>query len=385
MTEEQFSILLARALSNEITPDEMVDFQGFIAINPDHASLFMNLEELWKSSPDHSGSLPATEEAFLLHLGRLKDQVNDFEEDLSLLPAVNEDFQLYPVKRHKFFKWQSLAAALVIILMVALFSRISTNNKQRNTLAASGSKHLNEINVNPGVKTKLQLPDGSQVWVNSDSKLSYAETFSGSTREVNLVGEAYFDVVKDPKHPFIVHTSGIDIKVLGTAFNVKAYTADPTIEATLIRGMIEVTKINQPNAPKVILKPHEKMVFNKYAVEEGSRKDPRLTDNNTHLEEMAKPAITITPLNKNIADSAIIETSWVYNRLSFDEEKFDDLAVKMERWFNVKITINTEKIKSYRLTGSFENETIEEALKELQYLVLFNYRISGSEVIINKK
>ena len=221
--------------------------------------------------------------------------------------------------------------------------------------------------------------------MNSDSKLSYSENFNGPVREVFLEGEAYFDVVKDPNHPFIVHTEGIDIKVLGTAFNVRAYKAELKIEATLVHGMIEVTKTNQPNAPKVIMKPHEKMVFDKSVVEEMLKKDMRLTENNSIESAVVKPAITISPLTKNRAGSAILETSWVYNRLSFEDEKFGDLAIRMERWFNVKISLNNERIKSFRLTGSFETETIEEALRELQYLVSFSFRISGSEIIIDKK
>ncbi len=151
--------------------------------------------------------------------------------------------------------------------------------------------------------------------------------------------------------------------------------------------MIEVTKVNQVNASKVILKPHEKLIFNKFAVGKNAEKDLRITDknNNTLLFENTGPAIIIAPLLKNIADSAIVETSWVYNRLSFEEEKLEDLAVKMERWFNVKIKINNESIKSYRLTGSFQDETTDEALKELQYLVSFSYKMTGKEVLINKK
>lgn len=189
--------------------------------------------------------------------------------------------------------------------------------------------------------------------------------------------------MKDPAHPFIVHTSGIDIRVLGTAFNVKAYKAEPTIEATLVHGMIEVTKTNQPNASKVILKKHEKLIFDKYS-DETLAKTAAEKDYPT-LRKVSKPAITITQLSKNLPDTAFLETSWVYNRLSFEEEAFENLALKMERWFNVKIIIKNEKIKSYKLTGSFENETIDEALRELQYLVSFSYKKNGREIVVTGK
>ena len=381
MNQESLSILLAKILSKEASQEQIHDFQRLISENQEWKSIFHNLEELWNSKSENS-NISDTEEAYMLLLGRLKSQVDDFEEDQELVPQLNEDFQLYPINKKWNKKWVFYASIFVLVITSIFSFSFFYNYKS----PGSGKlTHFNEIKVNPGVKTKVQLPDGSHVWVNSDSKLSYSETFNGPLREVFLEGEAYFDVVKDADHPFIVHTSGIDIKVLGTAFNVKAYKAEPTIEATLIHGMIEVAKLNQPNAPKLILKPHEKLIYDKFASEESIIKAQPSVRNAALLSRDLKPAIIITPLTKNLADSAITETSWVYNRLSFDEQKFDDLALTMERWFNVKITINTDNIKNNRLTGTFENETIEEALKELQYLVSFSYQINGREVIINKK
>jgi len=381
MSQERFYILAAKVLNKEALPSELADFQNLIAENPEWKAVFANLEELWASEHDQSANISSTEEAYLLHLAGLKDQVKDFEDNNEFALQSDEDFQLYPGKKRWYQKWQSYAAVIVLVLIWTLSFKFYNDS---NTVSEA-QKPISEINVNRGAKTSLQLPDGSHVWVNSDSKLSYPETFQGGVREVFLEGEAYFDVVKDPAHPFIVHTSGIDVRVLGTAFNVKAYNAEPTIEATLVHGMIEVTKKNQPNASKVILKPHEKLIFNKFAGEENKMDSRLILSNASAQKNISKPAIIITPLLKNIADTAIIETSWVYNRLSFEDENLEDLAVKMERWFNVKITINSDKIKSHKLTGSFQDETIEEALKELQYLVSFSYKISGKEVMINKK
>ncbi len=378
MSQEQFYILAAKVLSKEASSGEIADFKYLIEGNQEWKAAFLNLEELWNSQPAYSLNISDTEEAYLLHLGRLKTKVKDFEEDSELVPQANEDFQLYPVQKSWFKKNKFYAIALALIV-ISIFSLRSFNHSY------TVSDKVNEINVNPGAKTKLQLPDGSQVWVNSDSKLSYSENFKDTVREVFLEGEAYFDVAKDSAHPFIVHTSGIDIKVLGTAFNVKAYRAEPTIEATLIHGTIEVTKPNQSNPSKVILKPHEKLTFDKLAAEQSTVNNQSLKNNTLRRHTTIRPVITITPIAKSITDSAIIETSWIYNRLSFEEEEFENLAVKMQRWFNVKITIINDKVKSYRLTGSFENETIEEALRELKYLVSFNYQINGREVIINRR
>jgi transmembrane sensor len=381
MSLERLYILLAKVLSKEANEAELLEFQLLISKNEEWKAVFHNLEELWATQPIPKETPAATEESYLLHLGRLKDQVSDFEtsKELEMVVDESEDFLLYPQKTFWFQKWQTYTAIAALFLL-AFFGYQFLYQQDM----VVDNKHFNEITVKLGTKTKVQLPDGSHVWVNSDSKLTYAETFTGPTRDIYLEGEAYFDVVKDSKHPFIVHTAGIDIKVLGTAFNVKAYSAEPTIEATLVHGLIEVTKTNQPEASKILLHPHEKLIFDKKANEQSVIK-PGLNVAESAIvhDKPINPSITITPLNKTLADSALIETSWVYNRLSFEEEKFEDLVKKIERWFNVEITINNNRIRTYRSTGSFENETIDEALKELQYLVPFSYQINGRNIVIN--
>ena len=121
-----------------------------------------------------------------------------------------------------------------------------------------------EVAARPGVRTKVVLPDGTQVWLNSNSKLKYSPDFNLHSREVDLEGEAYFDVAKDMERPFIVHASTIDVRVLGTAFTIKSYPQDETIEATLLKGAIEISGRDNPGAPRIILKPDEKLVLNKH-------------------------------------------------------------------------------------------------------------------------
>ncbi len=230
----------------------------------------------------------------------------------------------------------------------------------------------------------MVLPDDTQVWLNSESKLQYKDTFNDSIREVHLDGEGFFDVKKDSKRPFIVHTSGIDIKVLGTAFNVKAHSEEPTVEATLIHGLIEVVNQKELKAPKILLYPYEKLVFNR---NEKAGRDITVSEPSRSINKIGQltPAISINSLPKNIADTAIIETSWVYDKLIFEGDTFQELVVKMERWFNVKIEFRNDRIASYRLKGVFENETIEQALGELQLIAKFSYSIKDNVVIIDKK
>jgi transmembrane sensor len=379
MKEEKYWVLLSKKITGEATAEELQDLQELISGNTEWETIMENLQELWNSIPvtADSGRHQKNEDAYLVHINRLKEKVPDFKENEEFTENKVE-FYSASVKKPFYSRWITYAtAALFITGIIFIYPLFSDKEKTKEIELAL--KPVNEITINPGSRTKIQLPDGSQVWVNSGSHLKYDGNFKGSTREVQLDGEAYFDVVKDASRPFIVHTSGIDIKVLGTAFNVKAYNSEPVIEATLIHGSIEVNNISQPGAAKIMLKPHEKLVFNKYLI--ADRKDQR-----ADIKPMVDSfSIIIKPLKENIADNDIIETAWVYNKLTFENERFEDLAIKMERWFNLNISIEIEKLKNYRISGSFVNETAEEALKELQLLIPFRYSINKNEVKILKK
>lgn len=379
MKEAKYWILLSKRVTGEATAEELDQLQELISGNTEWKTILENLLELWNSNPvtADTDQNQKNEDAYLVHISRLKEKVPDFKEKV-VVTENNVGFYSAPLKKPLYTRWITYAAAAAfitgIILIYSLFSE-----KEKTKEIALAVKPFNEITINPGSRTKIQLPDGSQVWVNSGSNLTYDGNFKGNTREVVLDGEAYFDVVKDASRPFIVHTSGIDIKVLGTAFNVKAYKMERVIEATLIHGSIEVINKSRPGSAKIMLKPHEKLIFNKYLL--ADRKDQR-ADIKPAIDSFS---IIVTPLRKNIADNDISETAWVYNKLIFEDERFEDLALKMERWYNIKINIDSEKLKNYRVSGSFVNETAEEALKALQLLIPFSYSMNNNEVKIVKK
>ncbi len=379
MKEEKFWLLVSKKITGEATAGELLLLEQLVSGNPEWRTIMENLQEFWNSTPPaaYTGTHQRNEDAYLSHISRLKEKVPDF--NLTADFNVNEiEYVPQSLKKPFLRRWTTYAAATIliggIILLFPLFYKGETSP------ATAPEKAGNEISINPGSRSKIKLPDGSSVWINSGSKLSYANSFKGKDREVELDGEAYFDVVKDADHPFIVHTSGIDIKVLGTAFNVKAYRSDPLIEATLIHGSIEVINKNRPGSPTIMLKPLEKLVYNKYPVA-----DPRDQRAAVTVPDPDAYSITIKPLNKEIAEDEIVETAWVYNKLAFEDEKFEDLVLKMERWYNLTIIIENEKLKNHRISGSFVDETAEQALKELQFLVPFRYSIKNREVKITKK
>lgn len=378
MHEEQFWILVSKKITGEASAGELLLLERFIEADPSRRSILESLEEFWASSSPSLAKQSGlnAESAYLAHISRLNSielsvpsVSNNTEAEILPFPETKKPFY-----KQRFSYWLAL---FLFIIGLGIFYGLRSKTSAPENLVENTSGHiLNEVSISPGSRSKIQLPDGSQVWINASSKLSYPKTFSPKSREVYLDGEAYFDVVHDPAHPFIVHTSAIDIKALGTAFNVKSYDADPTIEATLIHGSIEVSRPGQPNSPTILLKPHEKLVLNKSL-------EPRVLGNSPQSSRITYAnAISVSPVKMNRPDSEIVETAWVYNKLAFEDEKFADIARKMEKWFKVNITIESTRLSNYTLTGSFVNENIDEALKMLQYFVPFKYTIEENEVKI---
>jgi ferric-dicitrate binding protein FerR (iron transport regulator) len=231
----------------------------------------------------------------------------------------------------------------------------------------------------------LSLPDGTRVWLNSNSKLNFSRDFNVKDRDVTLEGEAYFEVAKDARLPFVVHASSLDITVLGTSFAVKSYPQDETIEATLLNGSIEVSRKGNPGATRIILKPNEKLVYSKYVTTHHPTGNPPSVPAYTAPAPPPDVALTVNPIRQDIPDSDKVETGWLYNRLVFDGDHFRQLADKMERWFNVRIRIRDDRLNDYRFSGIFEKETLDEALKELQLTRSFTYKTNGNEIELYAK
>ncbi|HMU09259.1 MAG TPA: FecR family protein [Ferruginibacter sp.] len=380
MKEEKYWLLIAKKITGEATAEELLQLEELLNNNEEWQANLETLQEFWNSRPVNANPVNGhkSNDAYLAHVNRLKEKDADFEAVATQTEMLTDQARLLQ-KKPLYKRIAIYAVAATFVAAITLLYSLS-GKEEHKSLPIASVKPANEISVGHGSRSRIQLPDGSQVWINSGSSLTYDNFLKSNIREVQLNGEAYFDVVKDPEHPFIVHTSGIDIKVLGTAFNVKAYQSESTIEATLIHGSIEVINKNRPGTPKIMLKPHEKLVYSKYPVPDS--RDQRA---DVLPAEPDAYSITIKPLSKNIADSDIVETAWVYNKLSFEDERFEDLAHKMEKWYNLKIVIESDKLKEYKISGSFVNETPEEALKELQFLMPFSYYIKGNEVKIMRK
>lgn len=276
-----------------------------------------------------------------------------------------------------------LKYAAVFVIAFGLSWTISTWYGKRSVSSGKLSAGHNEITVSYGSKSKIRLPDGSVVNLNSGSKLIYPSVFTGKNRNVNLEGEAYFNIQADSARPFFVHTSDIIIKALGTAFNVKSYPDANTIETTLVSGSLEITERKSllsglPGTGKhLLLSPNQKAVFIKDI---------------DSLTVKEKDELHIIPGQFKIPKISLVEridpqpvTAWKDNKLIFNNERFEDLAVVLERWYNIKINIKSRELKNERFTGIFENETTEQVLNALKIAEPFEYTMDKNNIVIFNK
>jgi transmembrane sensor len=360
-------LLMARSLNGEATPQEQDELYNILSQDENLQQQYDLLCRIWfdrisRNDGDTENSIAHKAVSKILTLAELERF--QFNNDR---PKTRTFF------RKRRILYTSLAAVVIVFTLFTWRYNHFTSadiKEPRQTIAAQN-----------GSRSRSQLPDGTTVWLNAGSKLFYDDNFSGATREVRLEGEAFFDVVKQPQRPFIVHTSGIDIKVLGTAFNVKSYPEDKTVEATLYRGSVKIFRENESEKSAIILKPNEKVIIPKDAALTNNRLSLK---NNNLVPEILPANYTLTHIDSTKKESERFETAWLYSRLEFRGDNFEELARKMEHWFNVNIVFEDEKVKQLNFNGSFEKETIEQAfagLKEANNR--FNYKIKGYEIFIS--
>lgn len=372
MRHEIIWSLLAKKLSGEATDPELTELEQLLRANPELHYSAQPLMDLWQASKLMDQA--AGQQAFERHLQRMEDLGIEFT------PSAAEADSRQATRKRKIFR-SAVALALVALVILggrALFTTgIST--AQELTSSSRPKTALSEISTRNGSKTTLLLPDGTKVWLNAGSKLSYDSAFGRTHREVSLSGEGYFDVVKNKEKPFVIHASKINIKVLGTEFDVKSYPSDKTTEASLIRGSIEVTFNDQPSK-KVILRPNEKIVVENFKFENHLA---QTADNPRSQNAAPDPSgkIAVKAVTREIKTGDVIETSWVENRLVFQDESFEEIAHKLERWYGVSIRFDNDQLKTEHLTGSFTNETVRQALDALKFTAEFSYSVDSTNNI----
>lgn len=306
----------------------------------------------------------------LLVAGRWNSNSRNWQKILKKIKMPGKRIGL---PRRTLFAVAGIAATIMLLLGIYAIMQF---NHVKQLKSAPGYTHI----FSPrGQRTSLVLPDNTKVWLNGESSLRYSANYNQSQREVFLDGEAFFEVSKNNNKPFLVNAAEIQVKVYGTSFNIKAFSKEKFIETTLIEGKLSVIPIKSEGeaGAEIYLKPKEKCIYEKASGEISREAENVITPENASRKQMTR-----LQQNSDTKSNIIIEKNinaeqeefWKDGKLIFRNETFDLLAIKLERWYDVKIHFEDEGIRSYKFTGVFEKETINQAMEALRLSSKRSYR-----------
>ncbi len=310
--------------------------------------LFGEAERLWKESKeDKSQSLVNSEQIFAQVLAKLQQVENkDRTTTQNKLPLF-----ISITRNSKVQNFLKIAAVLLIGALLFVGGYLILHRSQQNIFATI------QVKVPRGTKKMVVLPDGTRVWINSESTFQYPKHFGGKNRTVHLTGEAYFEVTRDVSHPFIVSTPEINVKVLGTGFNVSVYPEGKQLSVTLVHGSIMAYHENTSGniETEVILSPGERSIF--------------------------KPEMDVFTIKK--VDTKIY-TSWKEGNLVFKDTPLSEVVKRINRWYNVEMVVNGKTIEHFDYTVDFENDSLPLVLKILKKMTPIRFTISGNRIFVTR-
>jgi len=368
--EPQYSIL--KRYFEDTASDEEKNLVNEWLNNPEDALRFeSHLRLLWKEM-DPDANEPSIDLNTLLdkvhhiiNLAREKEKIKLLQERTK--PVISFNIVIRNIAR--------IAAIMLLPLMIYLGWEVYSEKMWRKNQAEIV---YNEIICPLGARSQFELPDGTRGSLNNGSRLKYPVKFYGSTREVELVGEAFFDVYHDKNKPFIINTTGLDVKVLGTRLNVYSYDDERYQEFTLESGIIElIKKENNQEMSIISLKPGQHVIyrFEKDKVDIGIEKSAEsiiINDKEElegYLSKMKAGQSTIYEMKDGNVEIKFDETeyytSWKDGKLVLRNDPMINLLKRIERWYNVKFNVLDESIYEYTYWATFQEENLDQVLKLL--------------------
>lgn len=303
MTDE----LLGKYIAGETTPDERAAVRQWLADDPDHLVELARFERIWQAAGNRSEP----------------ENRQMFDTDAAWNRVRGQMHVAKPVRQTP--RWITWAQVAATILLVGPLSLLTYRSFQTPDSIDQTATFLTQSITN--VTRSLTLPDGSMVSLNRNSSIRYSNTFSGETREVTLIGEAFFDVKPNAKQPFIIHAQGTDVRVVGTSFGVRAY--DRMVRVSVKTGRVIVRKKQQ----EIALIPGQQATVD------------ALTD-------------TLRQLPRFDANTLAYST----NQLNFTNQSLVSVVATLSDYYQTDINLSASRLQGCRLTARFENESVETVL-----------------------
>lgn len=326
--EQDYIVLLDRFLKGGTSPEEEKDLLDWFRKTAPEETLYAYYRSYWDNA--HGKSIPVDVQGRMFH--QIKLQMKEMEQKRKNI--------------RKLRLWWASTAAAVVALCVSIGISVhyfrQVNQMSQQTFVVSAEK---------GQRSNVVLPDGTKVWLNSDTEIKYSGEYGKKDRQISLSGEAYFEVAKDPKHRFIVQAGEMQVEALGTAFNVKAYEEDDELTASLFEGKVKTSVAGRT----LLLDPDQSVSYNR--IKHSFVK----LNGNTNYDRM-----------------------WRNQELVFRGESLEEVAIMLDRLYNVKVEFQTDDIKHYRFSGVIKNNSLENVFELISLTAPIRYEKRDSIIWLSR-
>lgn len=351
--------LIVKYLLGEASDEEKAELITWIKADTSNESYFFHYKEIWEISQIKNTPEIQTDKSW----NELREKMNE---------------KTKPEKQIRRFWPMALKYAASVLVIIGIGFSIY----KFGGMLLKKEKTYTEIKTLNGQKKQIILTDGTEIWLNSGTTLRYANDYGEKKREVYLIGEAFFNVTKDINRMFEVRTDKVTVKVLGTSFNINCYPELETIETTVITGIVRVENNEKTKDRKVvILNKQEKGTYNRTLQE--------MTISGNDKSEALKKDMQSIPLHKISLsqEEADYMTLWKDQVLYFNNESFEEIALKLQRWFNIKIIFKDPHLKNYRYKGKFNDaKSITQILEVIKLTtpIAYEYNEKTKEITITE-
>ncbi len=321
---------LIKYISGQATLTEKEEVLNWIEKNQENQEKYNRLKNLWV-------------------LSTLPQQKISAKEARQFVQTIYRKRKISPII------W--IAASVLLLVSFTAWNKINTYKSEITFLKSQKTTQLS-YHTDKGVKGKITLPDGSIVWLNSDSEIKYPSIFSGDFRKITFSGEGFFNIMPNPDRPMVIQLeNNLQVIVKGTTFNLSSYKNDDNISALLLSGNISLRRIHNNKQEEITIKPNQRIEIPK---------------------EEKQIAIVNTP------STTFPILGWKEGWLIFDETPINEVLKKLERWHGISFKVEDQDILKQKFTAKFHEESISQILDMMTNIALLRYKIQNNTVVLYK-